>query len=91
MTATVATATVVSEASNMTALSTVTGVVNFESVAAFGVVVIIALIAMLITKELAGASENARAKRLAKIVNIGVVPLAFAFFAIVVSRLTQIA
>lgn len=97
MTATVATATVASEVANMTTVSTVTSVTSvtstgsFESVAAFGVVVIVALIAMLITKELAGASENARAKRLAKIVNVGVVPLAFAFLAIVVSRLTQVA
>jgi len=48
------------------------------------------LIASLITKELAGASSHPRAQRLAKLVSVGAVPLAFAFGVSGVSRVMAI-
>jgi hypothetical protein len=58
--------------------------------AALGVVAVVLLIALLITKELASASDDPRAQRLSRLVNVGLVPLAFAFVAIVTTRVMAI-
>jgi len=54
------------------------------------VVAVLLLIALLIAKEFASASDNPRAQRLARLVNVGVVPLGFAFVTIVVTRVMAI-
>lgn len=61
-----------------------------EVAAALGVVAVVLLIVLLIAKELAGASDNPRAQRLAAVANIGVVPLLFAFGTIVISRVIAV-
>lgn len=66
----------------MTTIVTITGAATF----AWSVVVIVALLALLISKELAGASEHPRARRYAKVSSVGVVPLAFALAGIVLAK-----
>jgi hypothetical protein len=82
-TATTATTATVATATTATTATLATG-------GTLGVVAVLLLIALLITKELASASDNPRAQRLAKLVNVGVVPLAFAFVTIVVTRVMAI-
>lgn len=81
---------VATTATTATTTTTAATAVTVESVAALGAISIVLLIALLISKELASASENPRAQRFAKVVNIGVVPLMFAFGAIVVSKVASV-
>ena len=83
------TATTVTTATTTTATAT-TAATSAAGWATLGVVAVVLLIALLITKELASASDNPRAQRLAKHVNVGVVPLGFAFVTIVVTRVMAI-
>ena len=76
------TATTATTAVTTTAATAVT----IESVAALGAVAVVLLIVLLVSKELASASGSIRAQRFAKVVNVGVVPLMFAFGAIVFSK-----
>lgn len=69
---------------------TATTAATIEAAAALGAVAVVLLIALLIVKELAGASDHPRAQRLAAVANIGVLPLLFAFGAIVVSRVIAV-
>jgi hypothetical protein len=48
------------------------------------------LIALLVVKELSGASANPKAQRLSRVANIGVVPLALTFGVITVSKVLTI-
>ena len=57
---------------------------------ALGVVAVLLLIPLLISKELASASDHPRAQRLARVANVGEVPLAFAFVAIAASKVLAI-
>lgn len=80
------TATTATTAATATTATTAT----LASWTTLGAVAVVLLIALLITKELASASDNPRAQRLAKLVNVGVVPLGFAFVTIVVTRVMAI-
>ncbi|MER3478926.1 MAG: hypothetical protein C4327_00160 [Meiothermus sp.] len=66
----------------MTTIVTITGAATF----AWSAVVIVALLALLISKELAGASEHPRARWYAKVSSVGVVPLVFALAGIVLAK-----
>jgi len=63
---------------------------SVEAVASLGVVAVLLLIVLLVTKELASASDNPRAQRLSKVVNVGAVPLMFAFIAIAASKVIAV-
>lgn len=54
------------------------------------VVGIIVLLGLLVQKELVSASENDRASRLSKLLNIGIVPLLIAFVLVVVSKVAHV-
>lgn len=82
------TATTVTTAT--TTATATTAVTSAATWATLGVVAVVLLIVLLITKELASASDNPRAQRLARFVNVGVVPLGFAFITIVVTRVMAI-
>jgi len=80
------TATTATTAVTTTAATAVT----IQGVAALGVVTVVLLITLLVSKELASASNSPRAQRFSKVVNIGIVPLMFAFGAIVISKLVGV-
>jgi len=61
-----------------------------EAVASLGVVAVLLLIVLLVSKELASASDHPRAQRLSKVINAGAVPLVFAFIAIAVSKVIAV-
>jgi hypothetical protein len=73
-----------------TAAATATTATSIESAAVLGGVLVVTLILLLVTKELAGASDTARAQRLSRIVNVGALPLLFAFGAIVVAKVLAV-
>lgn len=72
-----------------TTVATTTAVTT-EQMVGMGVVAVVALIALLITKELAGASENARAQRLYRTINVAAIPLLLTFGAITVSKVLAV-
>ncbi len=55
-----------------------------------GVVAVALLVVLLVSKELAGASENPRAQRFSQAVNVGTVPLLCSFVAITVSKVVAV-
>jgi uncharacterized membrane protein YdcZ (DUF606 family) len=57
-----------------------------STIAFASLVVILLLIVLLISKELASASLSSHAQRLSQALNVGIVPLTFVFFAIVILR-----
>ena len=85
------TTTAVATATTTTTATTATAAVMVvDSVAALGVVAVVLLIALLITKELASASDHPRAQRLSRLVNVGLAPLAMAFTVIVGTKVWAI-
>ncbi|PZA06390.1 MULTISPECIES: hypothetical protein [unclassified Meiothermus] len=70
-------------ATTVIAATTVSGAVTL----AWSAAVIIALLALLISKELASGSEHPRARWYAKVSSVGVVPLIFALTGIVWAKL----
>jgi len=63
--------------------ATTTTVVTLGQAAVFGAIGVVVLIALLIAKELLGASENKKAVRLGRIASAAINPLLFAFLATV--------
>lgn len=72
-------------ATTITTVAAISGVATL----AWSAAVIVALLALLISKELASASEHPRARWYAKVSSVGVVPLTFALLGIVVSKILQ--
>ncbi len=73
--------------------STVTTVMMMSALgwtAVIGVAAVIALIAFLITKELAGARLSPSPERTARFLNITIVPMAMVFAAIVAVKITEV-
>jgi hypothetical protein len=64
-----------------TASTSAASTIAFASLA-----IILLLIVLLIAKELASASLKPHAQRLSQALNVGIVPLTFVFFAIVISK-----
>ncbi|RIH85891.1 hypothetical protein Mrose_02010 [Calidithermus roseus] len=48
--------------------------------------VVVAMVILMVSKELAAASESPRARNFARLTNVGLVPLAFALFGIAAAR-----
>ena len=67
--------------------STVSTVTIAGSLVIIGILV---LLALLVQKELASASDGPRAARLSKLVNIGIAPLLIAFVLVIISKVTQV-
>ncbi len=82
MISTVTTATVTTVTS---ATSTVGGVVG-----ALGLVAVLTFLALLIEKEIVSAGASARSRMFARCLNIGIVPLGFAFLMIAGAQLLQV-
>lgn len=73
--------------------STVTTVMVISAlgwVSAIGVATVVALIAFLITKELAGAGLSSSTERTARFLNITIVPLAMVFAVIVAVNIAEL-
>jgi hypothetical protein len=68
-------------------VSTITTVALAGSVALIGILV---LLALLVQKEIAGSDERGRYQRLGRALNIGIIPLLFAFILIVVVKVIEI-
>ncbi|HLA97160.1 MAG TPA: hypothetical protein VJL34_01810 [Anaerolineales bacterium] len=68
-------------------VSTVTTAALAGSVALIGILV---LLALLVQKELASAASGARFQALAKVLNIGILPLLIAFGLVVFTRVAEI-
>ncbi len=69
---------------SVTTTTTTTVVTAMGQAAVFGAIGVVALIALLIAKELLSASENRKAVFLGRIASTAINPLLFAFLAIVV-------
>ena len=69
-------------------VTTITTMIGFGM--ALGLVAVIVLIAFLVVRELATASESGRHRLLAKSLEIGIVPLIIAFVMIVAMKVVEI-
>jgi uncharacterized membrane protein len=83
------TATTAATATTATTATAATAVA-IETAAALGAVAVILLIVLLVSKELAGASDHPRAQRLSRVINVGAMPLMFAFVAIAASKVMAV-
>ena len=70
--------------------TTVSAVASTASVAAFGLVAVLTLIAFLVVKELASSGDNARLQTLARILNVAIVPLLMVFVATVANKVVEV-
>jgi sulfite exporter TauE/SafE len=70
--------------------TTVSTVTSAASIAAFGLVATLTLIAFLVVKELASSGNDARLQTLARILNVGIVPLLMVFVAIVAAKVVEV-
>jgi len=70
--------------------TTVSAVASTASVAAFGLVAVLTLIAFLVVKELASSGDNARLQTLARILNVAIVPLLMVFVATVAAKVVEV-
>lgn len=84
--------------------TTVTTIASISSAAGLGLMAVIALIALLIAKELAGAADAgrlsggpgsgagspARAQVLARVLDVGIIPLLLVFGCIVVAKIMEV-
>ena len=69
-------------------VTSVTTMLDFGMI--LGLVTVIALVAFLCAKELAGVSKNSSSRSLAKFLDIGIIPLIIAFAMIVVVMVMEI-
>ena len=69
-------------------VTSVTTMLDFGTI--LGLVAVIALVAFLCAKELAGVSKNSSSRSLAKFLDIGIIPLIIAFAMIVVVMVMEI-
>ncbi len=69
--------------SSITTITSITTIAAMGLTAAIGIVAVVGLIAFLTTKEVASVSRFRPALRIAKFVNVGIVPLVIAFAVIV--------
>jgi hypothetical protein len=73
-----------------TTVTTVTTTTVVDLGAALGLLLTIALIALLVTKELVTAGANGRTLRLGRILNIGIVPLLVGFLCLAAVKVASI-
>ena len=67
----------------VTTVTTVTTMVALGLTVAMSIAAVVSLILLLITKELAGAESSGTSLRIARFVNVGIVPLLIVFAVIV--------
>jgi hypothetical protein len=70
--------------------STVTTVTSLGFVVGLGLICTLSLIAFLLFKEIASAAGSERAVRWSRTLNIGIIPLLFAFAVIVAERVASV-
>lgn len=70
--------------------STITTVTATGIAAGLGLIAILTLLGLLITRELAGASEQVRLRRAGQYLLVGIAPLFFVFAVIVVARVATV-
>ncbi len=70
--------------------STITTVAAMGLAAGITIAAVICLIIFLATKELAGAGVSASSKRMAKFLNVGIIPLVFAFLVVLTVKITEV-
>lgn len=73
-----------------TTVTTVTAIAAMGLTAAVSIAAIVSLIVFLTTKEVAGASNTNTRLRVAKFVNVGIVPLVIVFSVIVIVKLLEV-
>ncbi len=71
-------------------VTTVTAIAAMGLTAAISIAAVISLIAFLTTKEVAGATHSSSHLRIAKFVNVGIVPLIIAFAVIVIVKILEV-
>ena len=71
-------------------ISTVSTITSAASIAAFGLVVILTLIAFVVVKELASSGNDARLQTLSRVLNIAIVPLLLVFVATVANKVVEV-
>ena len=69
--------------------STVSTITSTASIAAFGLVATLTLIAFLVVKELASSGNDARLQTLARVLNVAIVPLFMVFVATVAAKVVE--
>ncbi len=70
--------------------STITTVAAMGLAAGITIAAVICLIIFLATKELAGAGVSVSSKRMAKFLNVGIIPLVFAFLVVLTVKITEV-
>ncbi len=70
--------------------TTVVSITSAASIAAFGLVATLTLIAFLVVKELASSGNDARLQMLSRILNVAIVPLLMVFGAIVAAKVAEV-
>jgi len=70
--------------------STVSTVTTAALAGTAALICILVLLSLLVQKELASSSDNARLKRLSRVLNIGIIPLLIAFVLIVATRIAGV-
>ena len=74
----------------VTTVTTVSTIVAMGLTAAISVVALIALIGLLTTRELASVSYSTPRQRIAKFLNIGILPLIMVFTLVVVMKVIEV-
>ncbi len=69
--------------------TTVVSITSAASIAAFGLVATLTLIAFLVVKELASSGNDARLQMLSRILNVAIVPLLMVFVATVAAKVVE--
>jgi hypothetical protein len=69
--------------------TTTTAILNTAVATSLALTAILALIGLLIQKELIGGLQGDRAKRLSRVLNIAIVPLAIIFFVTIAVKLAD--
>ena len=74
----------------VTTVTTVTTIAALGLTGIIGIAAVVLLMLFLTTKELAGASSSGLSLRIAKFVNVGILPLVMAFAVIVVMKIVEV-
>ena len=71
-------------------ITTVTTMAAMGLTVAIGVAAVVSLVIFLTTKELASTTHSNSSLRVAKFINVGILPLAIAFGAILITKILEI-
>ena len=76
--------------STVTITTTTVTTASIAMVAVLGIAAVVTLIALLVTKELATATDGPRFKMLGRHLNVGIIPLLMVFSMIVVTKVVEV-